>query len=143
MSTETSIEGLVTVFLTPEDPECPTVSGELKKGGSVAVTNKIEDYEEIIVIHRPGEDEDTDDGVEIYAAAIEEIDGMGQLPTAVNMSKDEIINLVESEEPYIRTIADRYGKKYTLGVRFIGASVLSEAVEELLHCEEQAPLPSA
>jgi hypothetical protein len=127
MSAELSFEGSVFVFLTPEDPELPKVSGELKRGGTVGVTHRIGEYEEVVVVHRPSEDEDANDGAEIYTAPSEEFEGIGRLPTAVDMSEDKIISLIWSDMPYERGITDRHGKKYTLQVQFIGASVLKEA----------------
>jgi hypothetical protein len=126
MSLETSIEGSVVLFLIPEDSESAE-SVELEKGGTIGISNKEGDYEEVIVFHRPADDEDSDDGVEIYRTPIEQIEGTGHLPIPVDISESEITGLVDSDEPYVRTITDRYGKRYILGVQFIGATVLREA----------------
>jgi hypothetical protein len=119
----------VEIFLEPERTSLPSHVGELQEGGTVGITNKVGDYEEVIVLHNPGPEEeayDPDGCVEIYTEPVETLERVGRLPVAVHMSEVKVINLVDLTEPYVRTITDRYGERYTLGAH-IGASIFNAA----------------
>jgi hypothetical protein len=119
----------VEIFLVPERSTLPAHGGKLKEGDTIGVTNKVGDYEEVIVLHNPGREEDSydpDGTLEVYAAPVQEMEGVGRLPAAVHMSDVEVISLVDLDKPYMRTVNDRYGERYTLGAH-IGATILEAA----------------
>jgi hypothetical protein len=116
----------VEIFLEPERTSLPSHVGELQEGGTIGITNKIGEYEEVIVLHNPGQQEDSYNphgSLEVYAAPVEPLDGARRLPAAVHMADVEVITLVDLTKPYERSITDRHGEAYTLGA-YIGDSIL-------------------